>query len=145
MPRRHVLVVAAAALPLIAALLATPAAIASDIPSTSRVVAAKVKERGERVRVELAVTCPAGATVRTTATVTEANGTRIAQGTSTADDVCVGSEQRIVLLPKAARMGELFIKGTATVRTVRTVCAGGGCSIVPFDETIRIGDGLGTT
>jgi hypothetical protein len=146
MPRRPALVLAAgaAALPLIAGLLATPAARAADIPSTSRVVAAKVKEGGERVRVELAVTCPAGATLLTTITVTEANGTRIAQGTATADDACTGSRQRIVLLPKAVRMGALFITGPATSRTVRTVCDGGGCAIIPLDETIRINE-PGTT
>jgi hypothetical protein len=141
-PRRRTLLLAAtaAAAPLIAGLLATPAALADEIPSTSRVVMAKLKDGGERVRVELAVTCPAGATVLTTVTVTQANATRIAQGTATADAACTGSEQQIILRPRAERVGALFIKGPATSRTVRTVCDGGGCSVIPFDETIRIKD-----
>lgn len=140
MPRRRTLIIAAAAacVPLTAGLLAAPAAFAADIPSTSRVVATKLKDGGERVRVELAITCPAGATMLTTVTITEANAGRIAQGTATASASCTGSEQQIILRPKAERIGALFIKGPATSHSVRTVCDGGGCSVIPFDETIRI-------
>ena len=127
------------ALAALATLSMTPLSMTTaDPPSSSRVIAVKLRDGGVAVRVELGVTCPAGAHAGLTVTVTEANGTRIAQGSRTGPADCTGGPQEVALRVNADPAGAPFVRGPATARTVRTVCAGADCATTPFDETIRI-------
>ncbi|SNY56286.1 hypothetical protein [Paractinoplanes atraurantiacus] len=117
----------------LAALLTAPSAA-----STTRVDAAELRLGGERVRVTLSATCPAGATIRVEVTLTAVNGTAIAQGTHRKKADCTGAAQELVLRVDRDSAGALFVRGPATARTVRTVCDAAGCEVIPFDETIRI-------
>ncbi|MET0423470.1 MAG: hypothetical protein ABW046_06325 [Actinoplanes sp.] len=125
--------VALAAAPIVAGLLAAPVARAAEIPSRSRIGTALLNRDGAQVRVGLSVTCPAGARIHLNVAVTgDAHGARAV------DAHCTGRPQEVVLRIGADPGGALFLKGPATARTIRTVCADGACTITPFDETIKI-------
>ncbi|XVU23184.1 hypothetical protein ACQPZJ_38890 [Actinoplanes sp. CA-054009] len=117
----------------LALLLAVPSAT-----STTRVTAAELRLDGERVRVTLSATCPAGSALQVEVTVTAVNGTAIAQGTRRQKADCTGAAQELVLRVDRDPAGALFVRGAATARTVRTVCDPAACEVIPFDETIRI-------
>jgi hypothetical protein len=131
---RHRLVLLAAAV--FGLIFIAPGAAYAD--STTRVVSAELRLDGERVRVTLSATCPAGASLRVEVTVTAVNGTRIAQGTRRKKADCTGAAQELVVAVDRDPAGALFVRGAATARTVRTVCEAEACEIIPFDETIRI-------
>lgn len=117
---------------------AAPAAHAATGPSTTRVVSADRAAQGERVVLQLRVTCPADATIKLVVTVTGVNEDRIAQGTRQKRADCTGAPQDVEMRVERDPAGALFRVGPATARTERTVCDATDCATIPFDETIRI-------
>lgn len=136
--RRYIAFLAVLTAMITGSLLFAPGAQADTGPSTTRVVTADRAAQGERVVVTLSATCPAGATIKTLVTVTAANDDRIAQGTRQKKSDCTGAAQPIELRVERNPIGAIFIVGTATATTVRTVCDDADCAVITFDETIRI-------
>ncbi|MBU2666760.1 hypothetical protein KOI35_24935 [Actinoplanes bogorensis] len=120
------------------ALLVSPAAQADTGPATTRIDSVDRAAQGERVVVHLAVTCPAGATIKLDVTVTAANDTRIAQGSRVKRLDCTGVAQTTEMRVERDPVGAIFIVGQATARTVRKVCDSSACDVTAIDETIRI-------
>ncbi|GID27076.1 hypothetical protein [Paractinoplanes brasiliensis] len=119
-------------------LLVAPAAQAATGPSATRIDSVDRRRQGDRVLVNISYTCPAGARIQLTVTVTAANGDRIAQGTRQKRVDCTGDWAATEMRVDRDLAGALFIVGQATARTVRTVCDDTSCVTIPFDESIRI-------
>jgi hypothetical protein len=116
-------------------LLAGPAAASAATISPIDVDSVTLVAGGAGVQVELTGTCDVGESGVFSATVTQAIGRRIAQGSDFAVVTCTGEQQQAAVLVVAEVGGASFRIGHAVVTASLTW---GCCTQISTDEVVRI-------